>query len=258
MNDVVQLQIWQFSLVYTLLIIVAVIMKVCKVNLVKQLLIGNIRMTVQLILAGLILTYIFENPHPIFTVLYICVMVGFSIYRVFSRVKGLNSRFKLAVAIALSFSGLCMIIFFVTIVVGESVFNPQYTIPLAGMILGNSITGVTLGLNSFKKSVETGHARINALQCIGAKPSQILFPFVREALETAMLPTLNSIVGMGIVSLPGMMTGQILSGTLPMTAILYQIAIMVTICTVVCLACFGSLYFGYKTLYDKTEQIVKF
>ncbi len=258
MNDVVQLQIWQFSLVYTLLIIACIIMKICKVNLVKQLLIGNIRMTVQLILAGLILTYIFENPHPLFTILYICVMVVFSVYRVFSRVKGLNSGFKIAVALSLSFSGLCMIAFFVVVVVGESIFNPQYTIPLAGMILGNSITGVSLGLKSFMENVNSNKPRINALQGVGAKPQQILFPFVKSAFETAMLPTLNSIVGMGIVSLPGMMTGQILSGTLPMTAILYQIAIMVTICTVVCLACFGSLYFGYQTMYDKKFQIIKY
>ncbi len=77
---------------------------------------------------------------------------------------------------------------------------------------------------------------MNALLNIGAAPRDILLPFVRQALETALLPTLNSMMGMGIVSLPGMMTGQILSGTLPMTAILYQIAIMIAICTVVCLA----------------------
>jgi putative ABC transport system permease protein len=63
-------------------------------------------------------------------------------------------------------------------------------------------------------------------------------------------------LGMGIVALPGMMTGQILSGTLPSTAILYQIAIMIAICTVVCLSSFGSLYFGFKTLYNKRNQIV--
>ena len=72
-----------------------------------------------------------------------------------------------------------------------------------------------------------------------------------------MLPTLNSMVGMGIVSLPGMMTGQILAGTLPMTSILYQIAIMIAICTAVTSACFGTLYFGSKTLYDKKRQIIQ-
>jgi putative ABC transport system permease protein len=61
---------------------------------------------------------------------------------------------------------------------------------------------------------------------------------------------------MGIVALPGMMTGQILSGTLPTTAILYQIAIMIAICTVVCLSSFGALYFGHKTLYNERNQIL--
>jgi len=89
---------------------------------------------------------------------------------------------------------------------------------------------------------------------LGVAPQKILIPFVNNALETALLPTLNSMLGMGIISLPGMMTGQILSGTLPTTAILYQIAIMISICTAVCLTVFSSLYFGYKTLYNKAIQ----
>ena len=98
--------------------------------------------------------------------------------------------------------------------------------------------------------------RIEALLNAGATPRSILMPFMSQALETALLPTMNSMLGMGIVSLPGMMTGQILSGTLPTTAILYQIAIMIAICTVVCLATFGSLYFGLKTLYNNRNQIL--
>ena len=78
----------------------------------------------------------------------------------------------------------------------------------------------------------------------------------RAGLETALLPTLNSMVGMGIVSLPGMMTGQILSGTMPTTAILYQIAVMIAICTVVTAASFGSLFLGLRTLYDPKNQIL--
>lgn len=76
--------------------------------------------------------------------------------------------------------------------------------------------------------------------CFGAAPKKILMPFVKQSLETAMLPTINSMIGMGVVSLPGMMTGQILSGTLPTTAILYQIAIMIAICIMVTSASFWS------------------
>ena len=81
-------------------------------------------------------------------------------------------------------------------------------------------------------------------------------PFANNALETALLPTLNRMLGMGIISLPGMMTGQILSGTSPTTAILYQIAIMVAITVAVCLTVFLALNFGYKTLYNKRNQMM--
>ena len=124
------------------------------------------------------------------------------------------------------------------------------------MIMGNAMNGVTLGIKTFRETLESQRPRMEALLNAGATPRSILMPFMSQALETALLPTMNSMLGMGIVSLPGMMTGQILSGTLPTTAILYQIAIMIAICTVVCLATFGSLYFGLKTLYNSRNQIL--
>jgi putative ABC transport system permease protein len=212
-------------------------------------------MTVQLVIAGFVLTYIFENQHPILTVLYVLCMTAFAIHRALSKNKTINKRFKLAVGFSLAFAGLAIIIFFVTVIVGESIFNPQYVIPLSGMIMGNAMTGVNLALKTFRESFESQRNRIETLLNIGVTPKKILLPFVNQALETALLPTMNSMVGMGIVSLPGMMTGQILSGTLPTTAILYQIAIMIAICTVVCLSVFGSLYLGYRTLYNSKNQI---
>jgi putative ABC transport system permease protein len=96
---------------------------------------------------------------------------------------------------------------------------------------------------------------VETLLNLGVKPRKILLPFSQNALETALLPTLNNMVGMGIISLPGMMTGQILSGTPPTTAILYQIAIMIAIATVVCLATFSALNLGIRTLYNDRNQI---
>ncbi|MFB0918553.1 MAG: ABC transporter permease [Clostridiaceae bacterium] len=256
MNGIIEMQLWQFSLVYLLLLIVTVILKKSKVDQTKLLFLASFRMTIQLILAGFILTYIFQNPHPVFTILYLAVMIGFTIYRVLSKNKGITPAFQRVIAFSIAGSGLFVILFFIYIVVGQNISNPQYVIPISGMIMGNTMTGVSLGVKTFRESLNGQRAKINALQCFGAAPDNILLPFMRQALETAMLPTLNSMIGMGIVSLPGMMTGQILSGTLPTTAILYQIAIMISICTVVTMACFGSLYFGYKTFYSKTEQII--
>lgn len=256
MSGIIELQLWQFSLVYLLLFIVGFVMKKCQINQLQLLIVANIRMTLQLVIAGLILTYIFQHPHMLYTLLYLVVMIGFTIYRVLSRNKEINAKFKQVIALSIICSGVFVIVFFICAVVQKSLFNPQYVIPIAGMIMGNTMTGVSLGVKTFRESLNGQRSKIHALTCIGASPKKILLPFVRQALETAMLPTLNSMIGMGIVSLPGMMTGQILSGTLPFTAILYQIAIMVAICTVVTSACFGSLYFGYRTLYDPKEQII--
>lgn len=250
----VQIGIGRFLLIYLLLLLILAIMKRCKIQQTKLLLFGSLQMTVQLVLAGYILTYIFKNPRPIFTVIYVFLMMIFAIHRVLSKNKSLNPRFKCYIAVSLAFSGLGVIIFFIVCVVNENLFNPQYAIPLSGMIFGNVMTGLNLGLKTFRESLDAQRPRLDALLNFGGRPGDILRPFVFQALETALLPTLNSMVGMGIVSLPGMMTGQILSGTLPTTAILYQIAIMIAICTVVCLSVFGSLYFGHKTLYNGGGQ----
>ncbi len=255
MKGIVELGILQFSFIYILLLIILAIMKKSKINQTKLLFIASIRMTVQLILVGFILTYIFGNPKPLFTLIFLIVMIIFSIQRVLSKYKYFNKMFKLSVAISITLSGFFVLAFFVIVVVGESIFNPQYTIPLAGMIIGNAMTGISLGLKTFTENIKLDQLKINTLLNLGVHPKKILIPYVNTSLETALMPTINSMLGMGIIFLPGMMTGQILSGTLPTTAILYQIAIMIAICTSVCLTVFCSLTFGYKTLYNKRNQI---
>ena len=146
-------------------------------------------------------------------------------------------------------------LFFMEIIVSVSFFNPQYTIPILGMIIGNSMNGISLGIRTIYNLLESDRNKISVLQSLGVPPRNILIPLVNKSTETALLPTLNSMLGMGIVSLPGMMTGQILSGTSPNTAILYQIAIMIAITTVSCVTVFFSLYFGIRTLYDNRELI---
>ncbi len=256
MNDVIVLSIGQFALIYLLLLVILVVMRRCQIHQTKLLLVASMRMTVQLVLAGFVLTFLFENPHPAFTIAYILLMTGFSIYTVLSRNKGFNRRFQVIVGASLAGSGLSVLLFFLLAVVQVDVFHPQYTIPIGGMLMGNTMTGVSLGLRTFRQQMKDQRNKIDTLINLGVAPKQVLSPIINHAVETALLPTLNSMLGMGIISLPGMMTGQILSGTLPTTAILYQIAIMIAITTVVCLAVFCSLFFGARTFYNKQAQIL--
>ncbi|WP_026882376.1 ABC transporter permease [Clostridium akagii] len=256
MEGAVQLGIFQFSLIYLLLIIVLVIMKRAKVNQSKLLLVASLRMSVQLVIVGYILQYVFKNPRPLFTIIFLIIMISFSIHRVLKGRKDLNNKFKIAIGSSLTFSGLFVLIFFVTVVVGKSIFNPQYTIPLAGMIIGNAMTGVNIAIKTFMDDINKEKNKINTLLNLGVEPKDILKPFANNALETALIPTMNSMLGMGIIFLPGMMTGQMLSGTLPTTAIMYQIAIMIAICTSVCTTVFLSLNLGYKSLYNNKKQFL--
>ena len=256
MNNVIDLNLWQFSSAYLFLFFILGILKYCKISQTKLLFIASIRMTVQLVLAGVMLTYIFKNPSPLYVILYIMLMMAMAIHTVLSRNKGINRSFALIVSLSLVASGALVLFFFISSIVGVSFFNPQYTIPLSGMIMGNAMTGVSLGLKTFHDNLNSQRTKIEVLMNVGVSPQNVLMPIVSKSLETALLPTLNSMLGMGIVSLPGMMTGQLLSGTLPTTAIMYQIAILLAITTVVCLSVFTSLYFGSRTLYNAQNQII--
>ena len=122
------------------------------------------------------------------------------------------------------------------------------------MLVAATMNGATLALKSFHEALDREQRRLEVLLNVGASPREILLPFVNQSLETSLLPTVNNMVGMGIVSLPGMMTGQILAGALPNEAVLYQITIMIANSTVVCLASFCLLYFGSRTLWNKRYQ----
>lgn len=256
MDQIVKLNLFQFSLIYLLLIIVLMIMKKSKVNQSKLLIVASLRMSIQLIIVGYLLQYIFKNPHPLFTIVFLAIMILFSIHIVIKSRKDLNNAFKISIAFSLTFSGLFVLFFFLIVVINKSIFNPQYTIPLAGMIIGNSMTGINIGIKNFMDSIKKEKNKINTLLNLGVDPKYILKPFANNALESALIPTLNSMIGMGIIFLPGMMTGQILSGTSPTTSILYQIAIMIAICTSVCLTVFLSLNLGYKSLYNNRKQFI--
>jgi len=250
-----ELSLLRFALVYVLLFVVIGIMRYTKAGNTKLMFIGGVRMTVQMVIIGFVLQFIFGNPHPLFTIAFIACTTAFSIYRVLKTQRNLNTRFKFIAAASLTFSGLFTMFYFVVLVVNASFFDPQYTIPLAGMLIGNAMNGISLGLKTFMESVKNNRAQINALLNLGAHPDAILTPHINTAIETALLPTINSMLGMGIVFLPGMVTGQILSGTLPTTAIMYQIAISISISAAVCLSVFLSLKPGSRTLYNKRNQI---
>jgi len=137
------------------------------------------------------------------------------------------------------------------VVVGvEPWYDPRYVIPLLGMILGNSLTGISLCLDRFMDHLETRSAEVELRIAYGASRREALAAPLKDAVRTGMIPIINSMAAAGIVSLPGMMTGVILGGSDPRVAVMYQIAIMIAIFTGTNITVVLGILLSRKTAFD--------
>lgn len=249
----------QLMLTYLFALIAMLITSFNGINRNKDIVVGTLRMTVQLFIAGFILVYIFDSASFILSALMVLVMEFFAIFNIVTNKKGkLNSGLKRTLILAQVIGTIFTLAFFLIIVVRpKPIYNPQYLIPLGGMIIGNSMTGINLALNQMLNSIENNRSTIEGSLMLGASPRMAMDKIIKNAFDTAITPTLNSIKNMGIISLPGMMTGQILGGVSPLIAIRYQIAIMTAIMSSVAICVFIFLHLGYKNLFNDQKQLVK-
>jgi putative ABC transport system permease protein len=173
---------------------------------------GLIRMVLQLLLIGYALTYIFSNDQPVFVIAVLSFMLAAAGFIALRPMRHRDRRIYGKALFAIATGG----IFTLAIVVGlvlslTPTFNSRYIIPLAGMIFANAMNAVSLGAERFESEIEGGKDYRQARA---------------RALQTSLIPITNSLFAVGLVSLPGMMTGQILSGISPLIAVRYQIMVM--------------------------------
>ncbi len=259
MKESLDLSLIQLISAYIFVVILLFIFKLRGISREKEILIASIRMTLQLILTGNVLVYVFDNPSPIYTILIILLMQGFAIYNIFKRVKkDISKNLKIIIALSMIVGTFSSGLYFLFIVIKVSPwYNPRYFIPLTGMLIGNSMTGISLGVSSLIDDMKSQKNLIESSLMLGATPKMATKDIVDNAFDSAILPTINSMVGMGIVFLPGMMTGQILSGESPITAIKYQIAIMLGILGSVTLTVIFFVNLGYKTFFNDNSQLLE-
>jgi len=181
----------------------------------------------QLALAGFLLKYVFEFN----SVWLVLAMAGLMIFTAGREVLS-RQRFKLKGANRDSLTAMIISSMAVSITVTGVViaarpwWHPPLFIPLLGMILGNSLNGISLALNHFLTSAHALRSEIEGRLCLGATPNEATSGIIRDAIRTGMIPAINAMAIVGIVSLPGMMTGQLLAGANPADAVMYQIVVM--------------------------------
>jgi len=254
--SIIDLSLWDLVTVYSLLLMSIGLAHLLKAGQSKDLFWSGLRMFIQLLVVGYVLHLIFALETPLPVLLILIVMIGFAVQTIGARVKTKMPHFYRVVGTALLFGCGGMTFFFCSLVIGlEPWYDPRYLIPLAGMIIGNSMTGASLAVERLAAEFRERRDEIETGLCLGGSIQAVSETAVSSAFRAALIPSVNAMAAMGLVFLPGMMTGQILSGTEPLIAVKYQIAIMCVITGSVSLTTFFILKLGYRAYFTPYQSL---
>ena len=218
--------------------------------------IAAVRTLLQLLAVGYVLKYIFALNNAALIILAIIAMIVVAARTVTGRQKKQTRELSFLVAFAMSVgSGISLFIATQIMLQIKPWYEPHYLIPLAGMVIGNSMNGATLAVERIDSEIDLRRSEIEAYLALGATAKQAAASCIRAAMKAAMIPTINSMMVVGIVSLPGMMTGQILSGTSPLIAVKYQIIIMYMIAFSVAVSSFILIKLRFKRYFTDDHQL---
>jgi len=229
-----------------------------RIGLEKTVLIGTIRAFIQLSIMGYVLTYFFGQDHWLFLVCLIILMILFASYEAKKRldipIKGYFAMTAMSMLVTVIIV-LGTIIKFILDV--DPWYYPYAMIPLAGMIIGNGLNSTTLTTNRLLGEMQHRENEIETLLALGAPPRAAVDRGIREAIKAALIPNINGLMLVGLVQIPGVMTGQILAGIDPLIAVRYQIMIMYMWLTTATLANILTQGLVYRKFFTHNLQFNK-
>ncbi len=232
MNAIIDLSIPKMAIAIGMVAIAVSLSVWQKLEITKNLLIATFRSIIQLIVVGFLLDTVFEIKQPVIILFIILLMSLMAAREAKNRVRE-KVPYVLPIMWVSVIVGTLATLFYTTFLVvqPETWYAPQYLIPLAGMILGNSMNGAAIAAERFTQDLVKRSRDIETELCLGATPQQAIANYQSDAIRAAMIPTINVMMVAGVVSLPGMMTGQILGGVSPLLAVRYQLVILFAITT---------------------------
>lgn len=254
--ETLDIKLSQMLLLYGLCFLPWLLLWLIGLRLTRDIGIGILRMSIQLALVGVYLKMLFDLNQPWLNGLWILIMLIVADVSILRR-AGLKVRyFALATFTAVSVSILFSTAYLVIGVIQPPHFyDARYIVPLAGMILGNCLQGNVIALERFYSALRKNENEYATFLMLGATRREAVQPYFLAAVKAAINPTIASMATMGLVSLPGMMTGQILGGSEPWLAVKYQIAIMICIFTSTTLACIINLRLSLNIAFNAYDVL---
>jgi len=254
----VELSLVDLAIAAVLVLLLALLSIRLRSNISQQLIIAAVRTAVQLTLVGLVLKVLFANASFGWVMLMALIMLLVAGREVMARQE---RRFKgwLGYAVgtfSMFLSSFAVTVFALVVILGEDPwYTPQYAIPLLGMLLGNTMNGIAIAMDRLTHAAWEQRAVIEARLMLGERWDQAIADYRRQAIRSGMIPIINAMAAAGIVSLPGMMTGQILAGVPPVEAVKYQILIMFLISAGTGLGTLAAVSIGSKQLFDGRQRL---
>lgn len=242
------------ALTFTLLfVMVTMLLSVWqKLGLERDIAIGTIRSAVQLLLVGYVLQFIFNTSNPIFIALILILMITIASYNAGKRGKGLKGIIW-KIAIAITSTELLMMGLLLGFRIIEA--TPQYIIPLSGMTIGNAMVVSGLFLNQMRREVSASRGEIETLLSLGASARQAIQDVMKRSVKSSMIPTIDGMKTVGLVQLPGMMTGMIVAGADPIEAVRYQILIVFAFTSSAAVTSIILCLISYRLWFTKDSRI---
>ncbi|PLX22449.1 MAG: iron export ABC transporter permease subunit FetB [Ignavibacteria bacterium] len=198
-----------------------------RLGLERDLLWGTLRSVAQLALLAFVLVYVFRIEQWYLVVAIYLMMILFAATIIRGRIKRTNATYVLPTFLSMALSYVLISYVVVGVIVrADPWFLPMYFIPIGGMIIGNSMNAIAIALDRLFSDLLARRAQVELRLCLGATSREASHEIVREAVRAGMIPSINAMMGVGIVFIPGMMTGQILAGSDPIVAVKYQIMVM--------------------------------
>ena len=257
MSEIIQIGPLRLIFAYAFVLLLLILVRGQGIAKEKEIIISTLRMTVQLILMGYVLIYIFERSLVYITLAVFLLMLFFAIRNIFARIKAsINKKLGRIIIASMVTGTMVTTFYFLLLVINlDPWYEPRYFVPIAGMVIGNSMTGIALGAERLIGEMKARKVLVEGALMLGATPKEATAAITGDVFTAAIMPTINSMVGMGIIFIPGMMTGQILAGASPLVAIEYQIAIMLAILGSVSITLFMLTRLGYQTFFNKWSQL---
>ncbi|MCA9597914.1 MAG: iron export ABC transporter permease subunit FetB [Myxococcales bacterium] len=246
----------QLAIAAALVVIAGGVSVALRLGLEKKLGVAALRTVVQLLLVGYVLEWVFRIEQPVVLAGVLLVMTAAAGRAAVQRSSRSFAGARLGAFFTLVLTGLSTTFTVTAIIVGvRPWYHAQYVIPLLGMVLGNSLTGVSLALDSLLTDLDEHKDRVEMELSLGATRWEAARDPLSQAVRRGMIPILNSMTVVGIVSLPGMMTGQILEGASPLAAVKYQIVVMFMLAASTSLGSMGVALYVFRRLFNDRHQL---